>query len=88
MSLARADVVERAQFAGFQDHFQVRGAAGFFHRGDLVEDVVVIAGQEMPAADDHVDLVGAFADRVARVVELDVQRILARRENRSRRRRR
>ena len=38
-----ADVVERAEFAGFEDHFQMRRAAGGFDRGDFVEDIVVIA---------------------------------------------
>src|SRR5438874_1162665 len=54
------------------------GTTCFLHGGDFVKDVVVITRQEMSAADDHVDLIGAFTDGESRVVQLDVEWILPR----------
>ena len=69
-----ADAVERAEFAGLEDDFQMRVTAGFFYCRDLVEDVGVLARQERPARDDHVDLVGAGVNSHPRVVQLDLER--------------
>jgi hypothetical protein len=72
-----ADIVVSDEFAGFENDFQVRGAAGFFRRGDFVENFRVIAGEEGATVDDHVDLVSAIGDGAADFLELRPQRHLA-----------
>ena len=47
--------------------------AGFPDGGDLVEDLLVVPGEEGAAVDHHVHLVGAGRDRVLHVGQLDVQ---------------
>ena len=69
-----ADVVVSLQLAGFENHFQMRVAARFLHRGDFVEDSVVIAGQKNAAIDHHVDLIRAVARRAAHFFELQIER--------------
>ncbi len=57
----------------------MRRTARFFHRGDFIEDILIIASQEMPAADDHVDLIRPFAssgEQRVSVLEFDVEWIL------------
>ena len=41
-----AYLIERTQFAGFEDDFQVGAAAGIPDRGNLIENIAVIATQE------------------------------------------
>ena len=69
-----ADVVVGLEFAGFEDDFEVRGAAGFFHGGDFVGDAVVISGEENAAVDDHVDFIGAIAGGAADFLQFQAQR--------------
>src|ERR1700689_2549060 len=66
-------VVQRDQFAGLQDHLEMGSAAGLLDRDDLVEDLLVAAGEEAAPVDHHVHLVGAGRDRVLHVGQLDVQ---------------
>ena len=75
-----ADVVVGDELAGLHDDLEVGGAAGGLDLGDLVEDREVVAREERPAVDDHVDLVGAGLDGVAGVGELDRHARAARRE--------
>jgi hypothetical protein len=58
----------------------VRLTSGLLHLDDLVEHGQVVAGQERSAIDDHVDLVGTCAHRLARLGQLDVEEGLAGRE--------
>ena len=48
-------------------------SARFLDRDDLVEHVAVVALQERAAVDDHVDLVGAGLDGLARLEQLHVR---------------
>ena len=81
-----AHVVQRDQLAGLQDHLEVgRVPAGLPHRGDLVEDQLVVPGQERAPVDHHVDLVGAGRDRRPHVGQLHLQAGPAAREGRWRR---
>ena len=71
-------VVVGLQLAGLEDDLEVgalavRAGTGLTHRDDLVEDPLVVAGEEGATVDDHVDLVGTGLHRVAGVGELDVQ---------------
>src|SRR4051794_6871204 len=66
-----ADVVQRDQLTGLEDHLQGRRSAGLLHRHDLVVDVEVPAGEERAAVDHHVDLVGTVGDGVLYVGDLD-----------------
>ena len=52
-------------------------AGGFFDLGDFIEDVGVVAGQEMASGDNHVNFVGAFGDGESCVFEFSAQGILA-----------
>ena len=60
--------------------FRCAVAAGLLHLLDLLDDARVVAGQVGVARDDHVDLVGARGDRLARLLELDLHRGLPGRE--------
>src|SRR4029079_17445204 len=55
-------------------------AAGLLDVDDLLEDGQVIAAQERPTVDDHVDLVGAGLRGGPRLGDLDVAERLAARE--------
>ena len=55
----------------------MRLAARVLDLDDLVEDRAVVARQEGPTVDDHVDLVGAGRDRGADLGQLDVEERLA-----------
>src|SRR5699024_4680281 len=68
-----AHVVVGHQLPGFQYDFQVRAPTGLLDRGDLLEDLEVVTGQEGATVDDHVDLGRALGDRVAGVDELGLQ---------------
>ncbi len=69
-----ADVVVGLEFAGFEDHFQVRVAAGFLDGGNFVRDALVVAGEEDTAVDHHVDLIRAVARGAADFLQLQPQR--------------
>ena len=68
-----ADIVVGHQFAGLEDHLEVRIAARRLHCDDLVVDLRVAAGEEGAAVDHHVDLVGAGGHGVGRVEQLHRQ---------------
>ena len=70
----------KAALAGLEDDLEVSLPARLLLDLDLVEDVVVVAGEEGAAADDDVDLVCAGGDRVSNVGRAYVERLLARRE--------
>ena len=55
-------------------------AAGLLHPHDLVVDLRVAAGEERAAVDHHVDFVGTVLDHPAHLLELRLERRLARRE--------
>src|SRR5258706_10425576 len=54
-----ADAVVSPELARLQNHLQMRIAARLFHGNDLVVNLLVVAGQESAAVDDHVHLVRA-----------------------------
>ena len=56
------------------------GPHASFHFGDLVEHLLIVAGEECAAIDDHVDLVGAGRDDLSRLLDFDVGECLAARE--------
>ena len=58
-----ADVVERAEFPGFQDNREVRLAAGLFDGRDLFEDIGIISREKMAPGNHHVDFIRALVDR-------------------------
>ena len=68
-----ADVVVGLQLAGLEDHLEVSAPAGLADGDDLVVHVLVAAGEEGAAVDDHVDLVGPGLHGVLGVGELDVE---------------
>ena len=52
----------------------MRGPAGFAHRRDFVVERAPVAAEHMSAGDDDVDLARALADRIADLVEPQLQR--------------
>ena len=77
-----ADVVIGAELGDLEDHLQVRVAGRFLHAHDLVVDFRVPAGKERATVDHHVDLVGALVDDPRDLLELQLDRGLARRKRR------
>jgi hypothetical protein len=77
-----AHVVERFEFARFENDFEVCvravvAAAGFLGFAHFFPEFVVFARKEEAARDDHVDLVGTHAHGLADVFEADIERELA-----------
>ena len=72
--LAGVDVAQRLQIARAEDRLQMRRPAGLAHRRDLVVERAPLAAEHMSAGDDDVDLARALADRVADLVEPQLQR--------------
>src|SRR5438045_659993 len=72
-------VVVRTELARLENDLQVRAAAAhLLHANDLVVHLGVTAREEGPAVDDHVDLVRAGIDDLARLEQLHVHRRLPR----------
>jgi hypothetical protein len=72
-----ADVRVGRQLGGLEDDLQVRVTACRLDRLDLARNTRVVAAQVRLARDDHVDLARARRDRVARLLDLDLERGLA-----------
>ncbi len=66
-------VVVRLELSGLQNHLQASVAGGVLDGQDLRRDLAVVACEERPAVDHHVDLIGAHRDRPARVFDFDRQ---------------
>jgi hypothetical protein len=62
--------------ARLQNYFQMRRPARFLDRYDFIEHKPKIAGEEMSAANDHVDFISAFRNREFRIGDFRFARIL------------
>src|SRR6185369_14345109 len=72
-----ADVVVGDEFAGFENHLQMRRAAGLLRGGDFVEHFRVVAGEKAATVNDHVNFIRAIGHGAADFFELRAQRILS-----------
>ncbi len=68
------DVAQGLEVPRAEDRLEMRRSAGLAHRRDLVVERAPVAAEHMGAGDDDVDLARALADRVADLLEPQLQR--------------
>src|SRR5438552_755406 len=78
----RSDVVVGVELTHLEDDFELRIAARFDDRADLVLNRVELSGEKKSAIDDHVDFVRAIGNRGSYFLQPQGKRALSRGERR------